>query len=148
MSYLFKYTGILAVVACLSLSGFIKSRLKRTEIARLKALEAAFVRADDMLTLCNKNREEILRECFFKATEGGDNGTRSIAPPAGAAKITDKFLKEFGSGDKDLEHNRITLAKSEISSLISCAEAQYTNLSKIWQTAGVCAGLALGIMLV
>ena len=141
MRYLFKYTGILAVVLCLSLLGFIKSRLKREEIKRLKALEAAFSRADGMLLLGNKSRAEILSECFGCVLKNGEIEGQ-------AEGITNTFLKEFGSGDTALERSRIAQTKKEIASLALAAEKQYSQLSGIWRTAGVCGGLAAGIMLI
>ena len=148
MKYLFKYIGILALSICLSASGFIKSRLKREEIEGLKTIESAFSKADDMLSLGFKSREEILKECFGDIYKGGKYNPSFPGTGEGISDVMDKFLQEFGGGDYMLEHNRITRAKAEISHYVEKAQAGYIKLSEIWRTAGVCAGLTAGIMLI
>lgn len=148
MGYLFKYAGIFAVALCLSVLGFIRSYSKKEQIKRLKALDSALSRADDMLRLGVQSRGEILRECFGKEANTAVNVafTGKMAVEINAA--FDKFFYEFGSGDRQLEHNRISRVKNELATSISAQEAEYAQFGKIWRTAGVCAGLCIGIMLI
>lgn len=150
MRYLFKCIGISGIVLCLSVSGFLKTRRKREYIRWLKAVGAALDSADDMLTLYNTDRERILAGCFGKV-----KGI-SLAPFAAVCEKTagklagtlSTFFAEFGSGDIQLEHSRISRVKREVSLAAAKEEREYAQYGKIWQTAGVCAGLAAGILLI
>lgn len=139
MRYLLKYAGIFTVVLCLSFTGFLKAYLKREEIRRLKRMRGSLCRAGDMLTLSNTDRRTIINECFGNSLKEGGTGK--------ANEVMNSFLEGFGSGDISLELKRIERAKVEITELIAKGETEYAGLSKIWKTAGVCAGLAAGLML-
>ena len=145
---LFKYIGVLTVVLCLSVLGFLKSYSKREQIKQLKTLDSALSRADDMLRLGSQSSGEIIRECFGKETNTAANVIFTDKTAGEINALLDKFFCEFGSGDRQLEHSRISRVKSELAVLISAKEAEYEQFGKIWRTAGVCAGLCLGIMLV
>ncbi|MBO4433810.1 MAG: hypothetical protein J5852_09810 [Clostridia bacterium] len=149
MRYLFKYFGIITVGFCLSFWGFLKAYSKRQYIKRLEDLYSAFSRAEDMLILGIPCREKIINECFGEIegfnTEGADLSFKPFGKFEAALK---EFFSEFGGGDRQLEHNRIKRIKRELSEIISGEKNEYARLSKIWQTAGVCAGIAAGIMFI
>lgn len=140
MRYLLKFAGISAAVICLSVSGFLKARLKKEEIKRLKAVFGAFCRAGDMLTLSNTDRRAIINECFSDLLKDGKTGK--------ANEIINSFFEGFGSGDTVIELNRIERAKRKTEELISKEEREYAAFSKIWRTTGICAGLAAGIIFI
>lgn len=146
--YLFKCIGVLTVVLCLSVLGFLKSYSKREQIKRLKALDSALSRANDMLRLGVQSRGEIIGECFGQVANTSVNVAFTDKTAGQANAVLDKFLSEFGSGDRELEYSRINRVKKELAALISANEAEYEQFSKIWRTTGVCAGLCLGIMLI
>lgn len=148
MSYLFKYTGIFTVALCLSVLGFLKSYSKREQIKRLKSLDLALSRADDMLRLGVQSRGEILGVCFGREANAGKYIVFPDKAVGEIGTIVDKFLSEFGSGDIQLEHSRISRVKRELAALISTQEAEYAQFDKIWRATGVCAGLCIGIMLI
>ena len=149
MRCLLKYFGIVTVTVCLSAFGFLKAYSKKRRIKRLEDLYAAFSRAEDMLILGISSREKIISECFGEIegfyTEGADFNSKLF----GEFKETlREFFSEFGGGDRQLEQNRIKRLKRELFEVISDEKNEYARLSKIWQTAGVCAGLAAGIMFI
>lgn len=149
MRYLIKYAGIVSVAASLSLFGFFKTRLKKTYINRLKKISVGLQKADDLLKFGETNRERILAVCFgaevdFMLKDG------ILAKPQSSelCGLLKEFSREFGSGDLVAEHRRIALLKHAVDGIAEREESEYAQFSKIWQTAGVCAGLALGIMLI
>ena len=149
MRYLIKYFGIITVVFCLSVLGFLKAYLKRQSIKRLEDLYAALSRADDMLNLGISGRDEIISECFSKidGLNFPDKAQPQLKPPGDVGETLNAFFNDFGTGDRDTERCRINRLKVRLSEFISEEKSEYARLYKIWQTAGVCAGLAVGIML-
>lgn len=151
MSCLFKYAGILSLVLCLSALGFIKTYSKREYIRKLKGIYGALSHMDDMLRLSGQTKERILTDCFgetagFSRTPKG--ASISFAEDDETGIIINRFLSEFGNGDLSLEQTRIDRVKNELKTRLLEQEREYTQFGKIWRTAGVCAGLVVGIMLI
>lgn len=149
MKYLIKYAGIVSVVVSLSLFGFFKTRVKKTYINRLKNISEGLQKADDLLKFGETNRDKILAACFgTELNFMSKDGTFGKSQNSELCGMLKEFSREFGSGDLVAEHRRIARLKHTVDGVTARAESEYAQFSKIWQTAGVCAGLALGIMLI
>ena len=152
MRSIFKLCGIAAIFLSFSLLGVLKAYSKKAYISRLKRIKSALFKTDDMLCGGADNRARILKTAFG-GIEGfyiSDNGI-SLADKAVKGEARDwlcGFLGEFGSGDLALERQRIKRVCDKLSSLIENEEKDYAAYAKIWQTAGVCAGLGASIMLI
>ena len=112
----------------------------------------SFENAGNLLRLGCDSREKILRQCFF-GIDGieitGDCAFFSGEYTSGELKsIINDFLLEFGSGDYETERQRIERVCYLIKTRLSEESREYERSHKIWQTLGVCAGLALGIIFV
>ena len=152
MKYLLKFAGIFAVVLCCSLSGFIRTRAKKEHIKRLKKIDAALSHADDMLRLSSGGKSAILSACFSGVEGVTVSGEGAFIPASAAGKeiadLINPFFSGFGSGDELFEHRRIARTRHLLGEALSREEKGYAQFAKIWQTAGICAGFALGIMLI
>lgn len=151
MVYVFKLGGIAAVVIGFSLFGASKAYAKKMNIIWLKSVAAALDTANDMLLAGASSKADILTRSFCKI--GGfsaANGAIRIENKAVSSELSDAlnaFLNEFGDGDTEHERRRIKRMAQKICELAKKAEEDYLATAKIWQTGGVCAGLAVGIML-
>ena len=152
MKYVLKFAGIFAVVLCCSLSGFIRTRSKKEYIRRLKKIDAGLSRADDMLRLGGGGKSAILSACFSDVEGFTVSADGAVISPAAAGKeaadLLNPFFAGFGSGDELFEHRRIARTRHLLCEVLSREEKGYAQFARIWQTAGICAGFALGIMLI
>ena len=152
MGAILKGIGVLALVVCISGFGFFKADGIKDEIKRLKSVISALTKADNMVRCGGYNKEKILKTAFY--------GVNGFALKGGAAYVSDKavskeaeaiinaFFADFGGGDIPAERRRIAATKDELLKLLCEREKTCAAESKIWRTTGVCAGLALGIMLI
>ena len=141
-----KLAGITAIVLSCAGLGFLKSFSQREKIARLRKIDAALARADNMLRLGAGDREKIITQSF-----SGIDGIGAAAKSGRdnlSYRCLDEFFREFGKGDVPTERQRINRVRYEIKEQLEREKRTYASSGKIWQTAGVCAGLSIGIMLI
>ena len=151
MTVFFKYIGILLIIISFSLYGFLKTHLKRSYILKLTEIRNAVKKADNMIRMGTYSKHEILKE-IFGSIEGFNvlkDGVciSDIAISRELSSNLYRFFNEFGNGDLILERQRIKNIDGYLLSLLEKEQKQYTESRKIWQTAGICAGLILSIML-
>ena len=152
MKILIKTAGILFIVLSTSLFGFFKAFSKRKYIKRLLQTQAAFKNAGNLLRLGVDNRAKILSASFstvegFNITQAGVSfSDKYVADELSNAINT--FLIEFGSGDTETERQRIERVVYSVETELTKETREYEKSHKVWQTLGVCAGLAIGIIFI
>ena len=146
-----KTAGIVLIILGSTAFGFFKAYSKRDYINRLKALDSALMSAKSMLSYGALNRQKILLNALcgvenFNPCDGAGFSDKLMSRELNAA--LNGFLRDFGRGDTVTEQSRIDSVRKLLLDDISLKEAEYKTDGKIWRTAGVCTGLALGIMLI
>lgn len=152
MQLLIKTAGVIFITASSSLFGFFKTYSKRADIHRLNKMLLSFENAGNLLRLSRSSREKILTQCFsgidgMSITSGEVLFSGKYASGELSGVIND-FLRDFGSGDYGTEQQRIERVCFAVKARLNEEKQEYERSHKIWQTLGVCAGLALGIIFV
>lgn len=152
MNMIIKTAGVVLITLGSTVFGFLKSYSKRDYIDRLKAIDSALLSAQIMLNYGMLSRQKILSNAFFRVDgftlfcDGAEIFDKSMSREINDA--LNGFLKDFGRGDIDTEQIRIDRVRRLLLDEISLKETEYKTDGKIWRTAGICAGLAVGIMLI
>ena len=147
-----KFFGVILIFLCFAVSGFSAAKSKREYIRRLKSINCSLKKAENLINLGTLSRGKILANAFF--------GIENLRFCRDGAQISDStmnddikglievFFREFGSGDILAEQERIRALSSEITAEISRQEEEYTGKGRLWRTAGICAGMALAVMII
>lgn len=152
MKLIIKLAGMVLIVLCFSMLGFLKALSKREYIKRLKSIDSSLIRASSLLKYGTFNRQKILETAFLRvpgfsiSAEGAEIKDKMMSKDI--STMLNLFLKDFGSVDTACELTRIKGNRDTLLREIKRLEDEYKTVGKLWRTAGVCAGLALGIMLI
>ncbi|MBO4692841.1 MAG: hypothetical protein J5659_00395 [Clostridia bacterium] len=147
-----KLIGVFLLFLSVSFLGYLKAYSKREYIKRLKAIKEALIKTENMLKTGVLSRKKILTTAFNRIDSFicyCDGAVIDDKAMNGELKKTlESFFYEFGRGNMTAELTRIDGIKEALSCEISLKESEYNKGAKLWRTSGVCAGLAIGIMLI
>ena len=147
-----KFFGVLMIFVSCAALGFFKAFSLGARVKSLKQIYAGLDLLYIRISQTNDELPKVLKTCF--------SDCRCITIDRHKALILKDCLKPsditvleelfstLGSGNKESECAKISLCKTQIEKNLLLAEKTYLEGAKIWQTLGVCTGLALGIMVI
>ena len=146
-----KLFGALLIFSACTLFGFYKSyELK----SRTEALKDICSGLDLMSIQINSGQElpYILKRCFKECPDIICNGDK-VTVDSGRLKSTDaeplkKLFLTIGQSNSENELKKISFCKAETEKNLRLSETAYNEGAKLRQSLGICAGLALGIMVI
>ncbi len=147
----FKLFGIILIVAACITAGFLKSFSLKTRCKKL----SLFCEGIDMLyqyieqSGCEIERavKNSFDKCDFLIFECGKPFCDDIDLKNERSEIND-FFKRLGTSAKKTECDRISQFNLKFKKYYCEAEKEMVQKCKIYQTFGICIGLAIGILLI
>lgn len=147
-----KAAGVVLVFLCFTLYGFFKSFSKKDYIKWLKKIDLALIKTENLLRQGNLNREGILKAAFSKVEgfniylDSAEIKNKDISDDL--LLLLNTFLSDFGRNDTETELSSAEKVRQAVLEGIASKQEEYSTTGKLWRTAGICAGLAVGIMLI
>lgn len=150
--HLLKFIGIILVILSSTLIGFFKSRLLVLKSKKLSLF------LDGLNTLYEYIKQEgcelsvAIANSFFKCDFLKFEENQALLCGGDFKDCEKKEIKEFfsllGSSGKQTECDRINGFKLKIKKMCDDAQNDAAQKCKIYQTFGICIGLAIGILLI
>ena len=147
-----KLAGVLLVVLSCSLAGFFKSRCILLRVKKLSLFCDGTDLLFEYIQQGNCELKTALKTAFikcefinFEKTEANCCDNDLIAEDK---QLINDFLHSLGYSSKKAECDRIKSFSSLMQKRLKQAENDMAQKSKIYQTFGICIGLAIGILLI
>lgn len=146
-----KLFGALLMFSACTLFGFYKAHELKSRTEALKSICSGL---DLMYIQINSGQELpcILKRCFKECPDIICNGYKVTVNPSRLKNTDimplDKLFSTLGQSDTDGELKKISLCKAETEKNLRISENAYNEGAKLRQSLGICAGLALGIMVI
>ena len=147
-----KLFGVLLLFCACAAFGYFKSAALFEKAEALRKIILAL----DMLSIrISSTNEELPKaismsfcDCDFLKIESGKILTlKSSLKPQDIKPLKELFFN-LGNSNTQSEISKISLCKTQLEKQFKQAQKNYNEGSKLWQTLGVCTGLALGIMVI
>ena len=150
---LFKFFGVVMIIASSALIGFLKAK---SLVSRCKKLELVYDGTKRLYECINSGVVELesamknsFHNCDFIFINNGKfycDGDNDLT--ADDKLLINSFLKEIGSSVKTVECDRISAFNLKLKSKLADAQKNCAQKCKVYQTFGVCTGLVIGILLI
>ena len=147
-----KFIGVLLVVLSCSLIGFLKSRCVLLRVKKLSAFCDGTEQLFEYIEQGNYELKTALKTAFikcefinFEKTEANCCDNDLIAEDK---LLINNFMRSLGYSSKKAECDRIKTFGHLMQKRLQQAEKDMLQKSKIYQTFGICIGLAIGIFLI
>lgn len=152
MRVLLKITGVLLVLLTSFLFGYLKSLSFTKRLSELKKILGGSERLKEHILNCPSEIEIIYTACYGKCSDIEYKNGKIRAKQGAISKQDCDLLNEFfitlGTFDLKSECAHINLYIELIKKLISSAELEANEGSKIWQTCSICAGICISILII
>ncbi len=147
-----KILGVLMIITSCSMAGFLKSRCVYNRVKKLHQLCDGTELLFEYIEQGKYELEKAIKKAFFKCGFIKFQKQNAICIDKELtnedSRVINEFLKSLGYSSKKAECNRIKAFGLLLEKRLNEAEAERVQKSKIYQTFGVCIGLAIGILLI
>ena len=147
-----KLIGVLLIVLSCSAVGFLKSKSVCLRVKKLKLLHSGI---NSLFEYIEQDKYELkpaienaFLKCNFITFENSNICCIDNDLTIEDKNLINDFLKSLGCSSKKSDCDRIKAFASLVQKNLTTAETERVQKSKIYQSFGVCIGLALGILLI
>ncbi len=167
---MFKYAGLIVIMAVTAFSGFYFSSALRTRLVNLKKMNFLI---DEIIILIRYKASTVyeITDCLMKNERFADfgflhnvntdenssfqqNWSNAIKekPPSNLKSSDLEILldigKNLGTSDIEGQFSMLSLQRAELETLILSAESDYERKSKLYRSLGVLVGAFISVMLI
>lgn len=151
MEFNLKIIGIIGVVLSLSGFGFLKASLLSRRVSKLRLILEGLQILTELISYSGEEIERALIKsfpsCAFITIKNRRAVCEDMELTAEDKRIINDMFSRLGSGEREVELNRIELCRGLIELQLKSAQDEYSQKSKIYKALGVCSGLAVGIFI-
>ena len=152
MLWIIKLTGIITVLLSCSLIGFYKSFSLKQRLIKIQSLTAALNTLYEHINYGDKELPEAMKfltaQCPFLEISGGAAYCQDSDLTDEENKLINDFFLTLGRNGKQAECERIKAFKGILADRKSTLQQDSAQKSRLWQTGGVCIGIAAAIMMI
>lgn len=147
-----KLCGVLLVILSCSTAGFLKSRCVLLRVKKLSLFCDGLDQLFEYVQQGNCELKTALKTAFLKCEFLSFQNTNVLCCDndlnSDDKALINDFFSLLGASPKKAECDRISNFKLKMRTHLKDAESDMSQKSKIYQTFGICIGLALGILLI
>ena len=152
MLWIIKFAGVITVLLSCALFGFYKGFSIRQRLIKIQKLTAALDSLYANIKYGEKELPEAFKflslQCPFLQIKGGAAHCRDNDLTTEENTLINDFFDSLGSNAKQAECERITAFKEMLEIKLAQARTECLQKSRLWQTGGVCIGIAAAIMMI
>lgn len=152
MLWTIKLTGIVTVLLSCTLFGFYKGFSIRQRLIKIQKLTAALDNLYEHIKYGEKELPEAFKllsfQCSFLQINGGTAHCKDNDLSEEENELINDFFDSLGKNAKQAECERIAAFKKTLDTRLAGARLECAQKSRLWQTGGVCIGIAAAIMMI
>ena len=152
MLWIIKILGIITVLLSCALFGFYKGFSIKQRLIKIQKLTAALDSLYEHINYGEKELPDAFKllaiQCPFLQIDGGVTRCQDSDLSEEENKLINDFFESLGRNAKQAECERIKAFKETLDTRLVAAYEECFQKSRLWQTGGVCIGVAVAIMII